>query len=300
MGGYIHPVLSLLLLAAAGSIFVGGFADAFAFLARTPPKRQTSTNLFSSVGQSIPLDAPNVDQSPSLSVKQLRAIQVQNVKGEMVDLASAMPNDGVTILAFIRHLGCFHCWSYVHAWSKLQEEMSNDDNLNINGPIFVSIGDPDRLQDFLDKNPSVNPDQMFVDGYDFAAFKEAGFGRFDQKPEELTTGVEPKPIELGGAKGWWTFLSSFMQLAPVTEDMQFPEMLSPEGLLWVGGTFVIRNDNVVYRWNDRISGDHPEASDILEIAKQASVENISAPSSKEGGAKGLGLPNFQKLFGFLS
>ena len=70
--------------------------------------------------------------------------------------------------------------------------------------------------------------------------------------------------------------------------MKFPEMLSPEGIMWVGGTFVVRDNDMVYRWNDRIAGDHPEASEVLKVAKEAG----SVSRKKE--------LSFQNLFGLLS
>ena len=180
---------------------------------------------------------------------------------------------GTSIVVFLRHLGCFNCWSYARDWTTtLLEDDDNDNDNNDNkivGPIYVSIGDEQRLNAFLDKNPDVPRSQMVVDGYDFDAYKKAGFGRFDEKPKSVTDNVVPKPIRLGGWKGWWTFLTSFAPLAPVTPDMEFPEMLTPEGLFWVGGTMVVRGDEIVYRWDDRISGDHPDASSVLAIAKDA-------------------------------
>ena len=213
---------------------------------------------------SVSSDVPS-NPTDDVSANDLRAIQVTDVNGRRVTLGSAM-SPGPTILVFLRHLGCTWCWSYVYQWKLAQKELSD---AGIEGPIFVSIGDPDRLKAFLLNNPEISPNNFFVDGYDFEAYKKAGFGRFDEKPREITDNVKPKPAELGGIQGWWTFLTNFMQLAPVTPDMKFPENLTPEGLFWVGGTIVIKGDDIVYRWNDRISGDHPEAREIVEIAKKA-------------------------------
>ena len=163
----------------------------------------------------------------------------------------------------------------MYQWKLVQDELKA---AGFEGPIFVSIGDKDRLNAFLLKNPEVDPEKFFVDGYDFAAYKQAGFGRFDESPPEVIENVKPKPAKFGGIQGWWTFLTSFIPLAPVTPDMKFPENLTPEGLFWVGGTFVVKGDDIIYRWNDRISGDHPEASDVVEIAKNAA--SASASSSK--------------------
>ena len=188
----------------------------------------------------------------------------------MVPLGDAMGN-GTSIVVFLRHLGCSWCWSYVEYWREALQ--LDDSDGSIVGPIFVSIGDEGRLNQFLDNNPDIPKESFFVDGYDFSAFKQAGFGRFDEKPASITDAAEAKPLRFkGGIAGWWAFLSNFMQLAPVTEDMKFPEMFTPEGLFWVGGTFIVRGDDIIYRWDDRISGDHPEATDVLAIARQTSKQ----------------------------
>jgi len=218
----------------------------------------------SCLSSSILGDTAGYESDSFLNARELRAIQVTNNKGMKVALGEAMSDTGTSIVVFLRHLGCTWCWSYVHQWKLVQREMAE---AQIEGPIFVSIGDPDRLNAFLDKNPEISPDSFFVDGYDFTAFREAGFGRFDEKPKEITANVKTKEARLGGGKGWWTFLTSFIPLAPVTPDMKFPENLTPEGLFWVGGTFVVKKDDIVYRWDDRIAGDHPDTADVLRIAK---------------------------------
>lgn len=222
------------------------------------PMISEDRRLFSS--SSISSDLPR----NGVSANDLRAIQVTDVNGRRVTLGSALSPSGTSVLVFLRHLGCTWCWSYVYQWKLIQKELAE---AGIEGPIFVSIGDKDRLQAFLATNPEISADKFFVDGYDFEAYKQAGFGRFDEKPKEITENVKPKPAQLGGIQGWWTFLTNFLQLAPVTPDMKFPENLTPEGLFWVGGTIVIKGDDIVYRWDDRISGDYPEASEIVEIAK---------------------------------
>jgi hypothetical protein len=49
--------------------------------------------------------------------------------------------------------------------------------------------------------------------------------------------------------------------------MKFGEV--PEGVLRLGGTFVVKGDKVLYQWNDRLPGDHPDIQEVLEIAKSA-------------------------------
>ncbi|KAG7371561.1 hypothetical protein IV203_020131 [Nitzschia inconspicua] len=241
-----------------------------------------------------------------------------------------------SIVVFLRHLGCFHCWSYAREWidvmKEQQERLSktdhppNDDDSNNNnkenatvdgivGPIFISIGDPDRLTAFLQHHPEIPSSQIAVDGYDFDAYRKAGFGRMDTKEQQhqkqsiatsSTNGVSPRPVRLGGWKGWWTFLTNFLPLAPVTPDMTFPEMFAPEGLMWLGGTMILQRTNrddennddddddetnnnnnnnnlkIVYRWDDRIPGDYPNAKEVWDIAQQAAAAAAAKKSGHSG------------------
>lgn len=248
-----HYLVVVLVTILASALQGSSFHTHKVVLGKSTTRRKSTTV---SVASRISKDPSNV------SANDLRAIEVTDVNGQKVPLGSAMGR-GTSVVVFLRHLGCTWCWSYVYQWKLVQQQLSD---AGIEGPVFVSIGDKDRLNTFLQKNPEIPPDKFFVDGYDFAAYKDAGFGRFDEKPKEIIDNVKPKPAQFGGIRGWWTFLTSFIPLAPVTPDMKFPESLTPEGLFWVGGTFVIKDDEIVYRWDDRISGDHPEATEIVEIA----------------------------------
>lgn len=260
--GYLHSfrIILPILLTGSMSIVVDAFHPTWAQQGRESARVRNSKSCLSVSTTEI----FNGSSSHRLTARDLRAIKVTNKEGQKVPLGDAISDKGISIVVFLRHLGCTWCWSYVHQWKLLQHEMAE---AGIEGPIFVSIGDADRLNAFLSKNPEISSDKFFVDGYDFAAFKEAGFGRFDEKPKSITGKVKAKPAVLGGPKGWWIFLTSFIPLAPVTPDMKFPENLTPEGLFWVGGTFVVAGDDITYRWDDRISGDHPEAIDVLDMAK---------------------------------
>ena len=44
----------------------------------------------------------------------------------------------------------------------------------------------------------------------------------------------------------------------------------PEGVLRLGGTFVVSGNDIVYRWNDTVPGDHPDINNVLNIAQEAS------------------------------
>ena len=215
------------------------------------------------------------ENGDTLTGDQLRSITVTNTDGERVKLGDSM-GDGVSVIVFLRHLGCGWCWSYARAWTQLKEEIEGMED--VTGPVFISIGDPDRLNVFLSKNTEIMPQQIFVDGYDFAAYKNAGFIRMDEQPEEIQTTIKGNPWDLGGMQEWWAFLTTFMGLAPYTEDMPMSEKFNPEGLLWSGGTFVVRGTEIVYRRDELVSGDNPDPRDVLAIAKEAAAGSVQKVS----------------------
>jgi len=141
----------------------------------------------------------------------------------------------------------------------------------VTGPLFVSIGDQDKLNLFLEKNPKIGREQIFVDGYDFDAYKRAGFGRFDEQAEDIQKqGLKNMEAPKLGFKGWLDYLSVTAKVAPIPGDMKFGEI--PEGVLRLGGTFVVKGDTIVYRWSDRLPGDHPDIANVKMIAEKAAAE----------------------------
>ena len=133
----------------------------------------------------------------------------------------------------------------------------------VKGPLFVSIGDQKKLETFLELNPDVPRDTVFVDDYDFKAYKAVGFGKFTdlsaKDRKDLT--IRKPDISL---KTWWKYLKNVIKLSPIDKDK--PGI--PVGVLRVGGTFVIQGDDVVYQWNDKIPGDHPEPEDVLRFVEE--------------------------------
>jgi hypothetical protein len=134
------------------------------------------------------------------------------------------------------------------------------------GPLFVSIGDEVKLAAFLEKNPYIPGDQLFADDdlKNFGAYKAAGFGRFDEQNPEVA-----KQVKLSAPIGinWWNYATSVTKVSPIPKDQKFGEI--PEGVLRLGGTFVVKGDEILYRWSDRLPGDHPNTNEVLRIAKDA-------------------------------
>lgn len=145
---------------------------------------------------------------------------------------------------------------------------------NVVGPLFVSIGDQEKLNTFLDKNPNIPRDQIFVDDYSFDAYKSAGFGRFDEQDKSNSKeAMKNMGAPDLGFKGWFDYLSVTAKVAPIPKDMKFGEV--PEGVLRLGGTFVVNGNDIIYRWSDRLPGDHPDIEKVLTIAQEAPAKKAT-------------------------
>jgi len=134
---------------------------------------------------------------------------------------------------------------------------------NVGGPIFVSIGDAEKLGAFLEQNPAIDPESMLVDGYSFGAYEAAGFGKFTDVDPETAKEVEMQAPGLGFGQ-WMGYFRAVGKVSPIPKDMKFGEI--PEGVLRLGGTFVVKNDEILYQWSDRLPGDHPDLAEVVSIA----------------------------------
>lgn len=132
----------------------------------------------------------------------------------------------------------------------------------------MSIGDAKKLNTFLDANPWMKKDQMFVDDYNFDAYRRAGFGRFDEvdKESDAVKNFKMTAPELGFGE-WMKYFSVVNKVSPIPKEMTFGQF--PEGVLWTGGTFVVKGEDVVYQWTDTIPGNHPVVEEVIDIAKDA-------------------------------
>jgi len=132
----------------------------------------------------------------------------------------------------------------------------------VHGPLFVSIGTAEMAKKFLSLNPSVPAQMMFVDDYSFSAYNAMKLEKITSQPPELVKDVKLKAPKLGGFKGWFSYLSNVMALSPIDKDK--PGL--PEGVTRLGATFVVKENDVVFQWNDRIPGDHPDPREVLSTA----------------------------------
>ena len=144
------------------------------------------------------------------------------------------------------------------------------------GPLFVSIGDAEKLRVFLDANPALPRDDVFVDGYAFAAYEAAGFGSFAlggppagdavtaaaaERAKAAAQRLKPPNLALGQ---WLRYFGAVGAVSPIPPGMRFGEV--PQGVLRLGGTFVIAGDVARFAHSDALPGDHPRIDDVIAAA----------------------------------
>ena len=131
--------------------------------------------------------------------------------------------------------------------------------------IFISIGDAEKLQKFLKINANIPRDQVLVDNYNFDAYNAVGFRSFDDMDKETVKDVQMKAPDMGGGMGkWFQYLANVVALSPVEKGTKG----IPQGVKRLGGTIVMRGDDVVYKWSDRLPGDTPELDDVMTVVRQ--------------------------------
>lgn len=222
--------------------------------------------LFMASQQETPCDIPNDIVHPALvsqkgSGKLMRDAMLTDVNGDTIKLGDKMGR-GTSVVVFLRHMGWPYCWSYAKEWSELQPKIEAS---GATGPIFISIGDEEKLNKFLELNPAVQKDSMFVDGYDFDAYNAVGFGSLGESMDISASDIKMTAPELGGFGGWWKYISNVMSLSPVEPGKSG----IPEGVKRLGGTFVVKGDDVVYQWYDKVPGDHPDLNDVMKVVQDA-------------------------------
>lgn len=110
---------------------------------------------------------------------------------------------------------------------------------------------------FLEANPGLPRELLFVDDTpDFSAYEAAGFGKIGDVPPSLDKLRPPAGID------------AFKYLTTAAAVMPTPTRFGqvPEGVLRLGGTFVVDGERIPFAWTDSIPGDHPAISDVLAAA----------------------------------
>lgn len=124
-------------------------------------------------------------------------------------------------------------------------------------------------------------DQAFVDGYSFAAYDAAGFGRIDEQDGDVALQALKRvkmPEAEGGLQAAWDFLSSAGKLAPIPEGgIEFGKV--PEGVVRLGGAFVVRGNEILYRWSEQLPGDHASIEEVWKVAVDSTKAALPSPAA---------------------
>jgi len=143
----------------------------------------------------------------------------------------------------------------------------------------VTIGDVKKLNVFLEKNPNLSKELTFVDDYDFEAYESAGFDtKFTDTSPEDAKAVKMESPNLS-LKQWMSYAGSVGKISPIPENQSLFGGGVPEGVLRLGGTIVVKGDDVLYQWNDRLPGDHPDIDEVVSIAVSAADPTAASVSS---------------------
>lgn len=139
----------------------------------------------------------------------------------------------------------------------------------------MSIGNPEKLEAFLEMNPCVPRGGILVDDYDHALYKELGFGRFDEVADfgwsDVARAAKVLRFADLGVGNLLNYATKGLSLAPVEGRVDWRNL--PEGGLRNGGTLVVKGDDVVYQWKDKIPSDVPDVNDVLDRARKAAMAN---------------------------
>lgn len=126
-------------------------------------------------------------------------------------------------------------------------------NSDIEGPIFISVGTPEKLSLFLNENPQVPRDSAFVDSSEnFEAYEAAGFGNIG----DITPTVGLVKPELTAGQ-WLSYFGNVGKVAPKELD----------GVKRLGGSFVVRDSSLIYSHSDSIPGDDAPVEEVLKAAE---------------------------------
>lgn len=130
------------------------------------------------------------------------------------------------------------------------------------GPLFISVGRPEQLQQFLDVNPELKDAKALIDdSADFAGYKAVGFNVLLGE-KTLETPPDFKPPKAMSMGKWLAYMRNVASLSPVPKDMKFGEF--PDGVRVLGGTYALDGDEVVFSHMDEVPGATPEITAVLK------------------------------------
>ncbi|TMX01383.1 hypothetical protein EJD97_024595 [Solanum chilense] len=161
-------------------------------------------------------------------------------------------NEGVAVVALLRHFGCPCCWELAKA---LKETKERFDSAGVK-LIAVGIGAPNKARILAERLP-FPLDCLYADP-DRKAYDVLG----------LYYGVGRTFFNPASAK----VLSRFNELREATKNYTIeatPDDRS--GVLQQGGMFLFKGKQLLYAWKDEGTGDHAPMEDIFDICCKVPV-----------------------------
>mmetsp|Transcript_18716 Transcript_18716/g.54121 ORF Transcript_18716/g.54121 Transcript_18716/m.54121 type:complete len:135 (+) Transcript_18716:112-516(+) len=128
---------------------------------------------------------------------------------------------------------------------------------------MITVGTPAKLRRFLEVNPTIPQDRIFVDDSDgYEVYKAMGFGKLtDGIPDKIETLQLRIPgFDLGSA---FNYLTNVAWLAPVRSLSEGV----PEGVTLLSGTFAFTKERMLHASSDRVPGDYAAPRDVLDDAE---------------------------------
>ena len=136
----------------------------------------------------------------------------------------------------------------------------------IQGPAFITIGEADQLKIFLENNPKVPKELIFVDETSLQAYNAMGLGQiFENKEKTAKGGLKFKPPRLGGFGEWKKYLLNVGRVTPRGSTNQ--EIIKKVSKL--GATYGVSGDKIVYTYEEGVPGDNPDINAVLSAVKAA-------------------------------
>ena len=131
------------------------------------------------------------------------------------------------------------------------------------GPVFISIGDAEKLNLFLELNPNAPKELFLVDGYEFDAYKSIGFGVIGGSKQSTIKGAKKIKFPKFSFATLRKYLRNVMKLSPIKPGARGRERF-PEGVTRLGGTVAVDGNDIKYVYEDGVPGDYPSPADVLK------------------------------------
>ncbi|KAL6843617.1 hypothetical protein ACP4OV_026679 [Aristida adscensionis] len=162
------------------------------------------------------------------------------------------PDEGVAVVALLRHFGCFCCWELA---SVLKDSMARFDSAGAR-LIAIGVGTPDKARILANRLP-FPLDSLYADperkAYDVLGLYH-GLGR---------TLFSPASAKIYSRLDYIKKATKNYTLEGTPADLT--------GVLQQGGMFVFRGKELVYAWRDEGTGDHAPLEDVLSVCSRVTA-----------------------------